>query len=152
MNFSYPQIALSEVPDEISLTLSISGCPFRCKGCHSKETWDKNWGELLTIDKLNELINKNKHITCVLFYGGEWRKEELKNFIKFVKNKGLKTALYSGMNSMIEDLEDLLDYYKIGEYIEELGGLQSEKTNQQIYKKDVCGIWQEININNMAFF
>ncbi len=28
-------VTLAEVPEEISLTLSISNCAFRCHGCHS---------------------------------------------------------------------------------------------------------------------
>jgi anaerobic ribonucleoside-triphosphate reductase activating protein len=145
MNFSYPQIVLTEVPGEISLALSISGCPFKCKGCHSKETWNKYFGEKLTIDKLNSIIEKNRHISCVLFYGGEWDKEELKKYLKFIKNKGLKTALYSGMNTMLSDLEPLLDYYKIGEYIQHLGGLEYKRTNQKLYMKD-NSTWKNIKL------
>ena len=31
------QITFREIPDEITLCINISNCPFRCKGCHSKE-------------------------------------------------------------------------------------------------------------------
>ena len=35
------------------------------------------------------------------------------------------------------------DYVKIGPYIESLGGLKSEKTNQRLYKR-VGDEWQDI--------
>ena len=44
MFYSYPQEVLQEVPGEISLALSISGCPLRCKGCHSTETYKTDFG------------------------------------------------------------------------------------------------------------
>lgn len=137
MRFSYPQIHLQEVPGEISLALSISGCSLKCKGCHSTETWDKNFGTELTIDELNRLILKNEGISCVLFYGGEWEPEELVTYLKYVKSKNLKTALYSGLDNIediSENIRNNLDYLKIGKFIEELGGLNSENTNQRIIK------------------
>jgi len=137
MRFSYPQIHLQEVPGEISLALSISGCSLKCKGCHSTETWDKNFGTELTIDELNRLILKNEGISCVLFYGGEWEPEELVTYLKYVKSKNLKTALYSGLDNIEDISENIinnLDYLKIGKFIEELGGLNSENTNQRIIK------------------
>jgi len=30
-------VTLAEVPEEISLTITISNCAFRCHGCHSPE-------------------------------------------------------------------------------------------------------------------
>lgn len=135
MKFSYPQIYLQEIPGEISLGISISGCNINCKGCHSKETWDKNFGEELTIDKIDSLLKKNKYVTCFLFYGGEWDKDLLM-FLNYIKSKGLKTALYSGVKELDFNLIEYLDYYKIGPYIEELGGLSSVNTNQRLYKID----------------
>lgn len=149
MRFSYPQVVLSEIPDEISLSLSISGCPFRCKGCHSQETWNCDFGEELTFDKMDKMIEENKYITCVLFYGGEWNKLDLLEMVKYVKDKGLKVALYSGINYMIEELSNYLDYYKIGEYKEDLGGLESEITNQKIYRK-VDFKWERIYLNSIV--
>ena len=133
MNFSYPQIYLQEVPGEISLGISISGCKINCKNCHSKETWNRNFGEELTFKKLDNLIQKNKYITCFLFYGGEWD-ENIFFFLEYLRNKGFKTALYSGEESINDRLINYLDYYKIGPYVEELGGLSSPTTNQKLYK------------------
>lgn len=36
MKYSDAQVVFAEVPDEITLAISISGCPNRCPGCHSQ--------------------------------------------------------------------------------------------------------------------
>lgn len=52
------------------------------------------------------------------------------------KLKGFKTALYSGfdLEHAPADLLYLLDYIKVGPYIEHLGGLKEKTTNQRLYK------------------
>lgn len=136
MNFSYPQIYLQEIPDELTLGISISGCNIKCKGCHSKETWNENFGEELTIQKIDELIKKNKHITCFLFFGGEWLIDELEQFFLHINKKHtkIKLALYSGSPEITPELIKYLDYYKVGPYIEKLGGVSSMNTNQRLYR------------------
>lgn len=131
--YSYPQIVLQEVPGELSLALSISGCKLACKGCHSSETWDSTFGTKLTTDTLLALLAKHKHITCVLFYGGEWEPTTLTHFLKLIKTHNLKTCLYTG-----QELQDIpqailtnLSFIKTGPYKEELGGLGSPSTNQR---------------------
>lgn len=136
MNYSYPQIVLQEVPDEISLALSISGCPLRCKGCHSTETYNPEFGQELNLEEINKLLSKHKHITCVLFYGGEWDPENLVKYLKYIKTKNLKTCLYTGfeLSFIHKNILNNLDYIKTGRYIKELGGLGSENTNQKFMK------------------
>jgi len=131
--YSYPQVVLQEVPDEISLALSMSGCGLHCKGCHSQETWKSTFGEPLTVVELNRLLRKHKHITCVLFYGGEWQPKELIRLLKIVKDRGLNTCLYTGLNyeEVPKEIIGYLDYIKVGRYVEELGGLDSPTTNQR---------------------
>ena len=76
----------------------------------------------------------NKHISCVLFYGGEWNIKELTKMLVYVK--GLKTALYTGreLDYFEDNLLNYLNYIKVGRYIEKLGGLKSPETNQRIIK------------------
>ena len=100
--FSDNQITTQDVLDEIALAISMSGCPLHCKGCHSSFTWDPKFGEELTNDKLEQLIKKNKYISCVLFYGGEWQMNRLMELIGIVKNNGLKVCLYTGL--MLEEI------------------------------------------------
>jgi len=134
--YSYNQIVLQEVPDEISLGISISGCPLKCKGCHSPETWNPNFGKQLTETEFNQLLSKNPFITCVCFFGGEWNSEYLLKLIQIAKSKNLKICLYTGLelDDLPKELIQELDYVKTGRYIEELGGLKSPNTNQKFIK------------------
>lgn len=132
MKFSYPQVVLQEVPGEISFAISISGCPIKCAGCHSQETWNPNFGDTLDI---NSLLDKyENYVTCVLFYGGEWHPAELKIALLNVRARGLKTCLYTGSNKPIKALLPYLDYIKIGRWVASYGGLSSPTTNQRFYK------------------
>lgn len=133
--YSHPQQTFQEVPGEITLALSISGCDMKCKGCHSKETYPRDFGQELTKEELSKLIKKFRHTSCVLFYGGEWDLSYLTELIEFVNASGLKTCLYTGRNlAFFEDgFIQKLDYIKIGAYIEKLGNLTSKKTNQRFY-------------------
>ena len=70
MKYVDAKVVFQEIPDEITLAISISGCTIHCAGCHSKYLWD-DVGELLTIDSLKQLIEKNSGITCVCFMGGD---------------------------------------------------------------------------------
>lgn len=134
MNFSNAQVVFQEVPGEISLALSISGCPFHCKGCHSADTWNPAYGEPLDIDHL--LSKYGALVSCVLFYGGEWRSQELKQVLTKCRQTGLKTCLYTGSNKPIKALLPYLDFIKIGRWIEAYGGLDSPTTNQRFYRVD----------------
>lgn len=136
MFYSYPQEVLQEVPGEISLALSISGCPLRCRGCHSTETYKKDFGNELTGNELKRLLKKHKHVSCVLFYGGEWDINSLSTMIKIVKDNNLKVALYSGfeLSFFNKDFLKTLDFIKVGSFKQERGGLESSTTNQRLYR------------------
>jgi len=135
VRYSYPQVVFQEVPDEITLALSISGCDLKCPGCHSPETWDSEFGEILTFNVIDTLLERHRHISCVLFYGGEWD-SELIEFIKYIKSKNIKTALYTGqeLDYFDDEFINQLDYIKTGRYIQSLGPLKTPKTNQRFYK------------------
>ena len=62
-------ITFQEVPEETSLILNISNCPYHCPDCHSKFLWE-DIGESINI-VLKDLLNKYKTlITCLCFMGG----------------------------------------------------------------------------------
>ena len=135
------QVLPNEIPGELSLGISLLGCPIHCKGCHSPEVWDVNSrgkGKELTPRELDALICAQNGVSCVLFMGGDWNPYDLNRLI-LEASTGLEMpcALYSGQE--LYDLQrdvDLkgLTYLKWGPYIESLGGLQSRTTNQQIWK------------------
>jgi len=99
MKFNYlpPTIVFKEVPDEISLCFSITGCKVGCKGCHSTELWNENYGSPLTNKAFIQWLKKYQRlISCVVFFGGEWQPHALIEKLLIAKNFGLKTCLYSG--------------------------------------------------------
>lgn len=134
MKYTTTRVTMQEVPDEIALCINISNCPNRCKGCHSPELQD-NIGKELTDDILLSLIAKNEGITCVAFMGGDGDIQDVKDMLYVVKwNTNLKTAWYSGRETVDSEFLELLDYVKLGPYIEERGGLDNMNTNQRFFK------------------
>ena len=133
-NYKEVEVTFSEVPDEIALCINISGCPYRCCGCHSPHL-QKDDGQLLTEEELQSLINANKGITCVCFMGGDACQTDIIRLSKYIKkNTSLKTAWYSGGKLSDVIYPDVFDYIKVGPYVKELGGLDSRETNQKFYR------------------
>nr|WP_206663259.1 anaerobic ribonucleoside-triphosphate reductase activating protein [Ningiella ruwaisensis] len=129
-----PQVVFQEVPDEIALAFTITGCTLGCKGCHSTDTWDPRAGIELSEDLLQNYISTYKqYITCVLFFGGEWSLKRLLACLSYVKACGLKSCLYTGLDDVPSALKHQLDYLKTGAYIKALGGLENPETNQRFY-------------------
>lgn len=125
------KIVWQEVPDETSLAFTISGCPLRCKGCHSSEYRNGELGTQLTQEYFSGQLKKYEGlISCVLFLGGEWH-EQLKTFLTIARKHNLHTCLYTGMETAPGHLLPYLTYVKTGPWIKTLGGLDSPITNQQ---------------------
>ena len=139
-------ICFQEIPDEISLGFAISNCPYKCEGCHSPEL-RTDCGQKIEFILAPAIKKYGGAITCVLFLGGDDSKQcdELINALSYCSSQGLKTALYSGQDNFTTNsiLQNLLDYYKVGSYKKELGGLDSPTTNQRLYKKQ-DGEWKDI--------
>ena len=138
MNYKYVDIVFQEVPDEVSLAISISGCPNRCIGCHSVELRDPS-GTPLTLDAIiAEVGDRSDSITCILFMGGDSDQKEVLRLAELTKIEypHLKIAWYSGSNSIPPEAVSILDYIKIGPYNKDAGPLKSKTTNQHMYKID----------------
>ena len=128
-------VCFSEVPDEITLAINISGCPIRCPNCHSKYLWE-DIGESLDRDSLYSLIENHKGITCAAFMGGDTNPNDINNLAEFIRDKypKLKIAWYSGRQELSKDINlEYFDYIKLGPYMEEFGPLNSMTTNQRMY-------------------
>ncbi|MDF2177415.1 anaerobic ribonucleoside-triphosphate reductase activating protein [Aliiglaciecola sp. CAU 1673] len=127
-----PQVCFQEVPDEVSLAFTIFGCPLRCPGCHSQDSWDPQAGQPLSDERFGHYLQRYRHlITCVLFFGGEWHLEALEAKLDLAKGLDLKTCLYTGLERVPQRLLRRLDYLKTGAWQAHLGGLQSTVTNQR---------------------
>ena len=137
LKFLETMVTFTEVPDEISLCINITNCPCHCKNC--SEPWlADNIGAELDWIRLNFLIKKNPHITCICFMGGDSDYQSVYDLTKEIKRfyPNLKVAIYSGRQEMNYLIEDIMDYYKVGPWIEELGGLNKKTSNQKLYKKE----------------
>lgn len=140
MNYfkDHVRIGLIEVPGEISLLLPLAGCGHSCKGCHSPEYQNKENGQALVMFEIESLLDSYKDkCTCLCIFEGEHSPVDLLLIIDLAISAGYKIALYSGyekMWSIAFPILQKLNYLKLGEYIEEFGGLQSKTTNQRMYK------------------
>lgn len=136
MRYCGIDVTLSEVPNEISLTILMSGCPNGCPDCHSKLSWDKNYGKEINSDIMKNILSKYKDsVSCVVFLGGEWNKEFI-NLLNICKINNLKTCLYSGLDNIdliSKNIINKLDYIKIGSYNKKYGDLSNKNSNQKFY-------------------
>ena len=135
------KVVFAEIPDEITLAISISGCPCHCKGCHSAYLAE-DIGVPLSEAELTLLIKATEGISCVAFMGGDAVPEEVSRCAAFIKHQSLqnkcphlKVAWYSGRQELSPEI-DLwdFDYIKLGPYKEEYGPLDRRTTNQRFYK------------------
>lgn len=128
-------VSFSEIPDEISLCLSISNCPCKCKGCHSSYLAG-NIGKVLNWESLNKLIKKNKGITCICFMGGDNSPREINTLAETVnfEHPGLRVGWYSGRQELAKEIDLVnFDFIKLGPYEEDKGPLNNPNTNQKFY-------------------
>ena len=154
LKYLFSDVVCSEIPDELSLALAISGCNIHCEGCHSRELWEDK-GTPLTIEAIEELLNLERGVSCLLLLGGERDIDALTEiFMHF--HKKIKTAWYCGLDMIPKDkigILGYLDYYKCGHYDQELGGLNSPTTNQRLYKLEHQGdgSYKETDITKKLF-
>ncbi|WP_294083921.1 anaerobic ribonucleoside-triphosphate reductase activating protein [Proteiniphilum sp. UBA5384] len=144
-------IVFQEIPDEVTLAVNLSNCPYRCKGCHSPYL-QQDIGKELTDSELNGLLQKyEKAITCLCFMGGDANAGDvyqLADFIRESRGGKIKTAWYSGNDKLTEHCIEHFDFVKTGPYIEALGGLDKMTTNQRLYRIEngsITDITQQIH-------
>jgi len=112
------KISLVDFDNEVSTTIFLAGCNFRCPFCHNFEFVVFNKDELQTLDKdevLKYLESRKSLLTGVAITGGEpTLYPDLIDFIKDIKAMGYKVKLDSnGTNpEMIKYLfeNNLIDY------------------------------------------
>lgn len=135
LRYANYSITFQEVPNEISLVLNITGCTHHCDGCHS-DYLAQDFGNYVD-DDLPALLDRYKGmITCVCFMGGDQAIDNLREWLKRIKEEyDLKTCVYSGTDDIdtFDNCLDYLDYLKIGPYKKEFGGLDNPNTNQKFY-------------------
>ncbi|MFR9620426.1 MAG: anaerobic ribonucleoside-triphosphate reductase activating protein [Rikenellaceae bacterium] len=141
LKYTDTKIVFREIPDEITLAVNISGCPCACEGCHSSYLAD-DVGEELSTQAIAGLVARNDMISCISFMGGDGEPAEVSRLAKFVKEScpKLKVGWYSGRDELSAEVDTAnFDYIKIGSYKSALGGLDSPKSNQRLYKMSEQG-------------
>ena len=128
-------VVFQDVPGEVTLSLNLSQCPNCCPGCHSPQL-QEDIGFPLDDDMMNGLLERyGRDVTCVCFMGGDREPQEIMRLAGLVRKTGLKTAWYSGRQELPECFDHgVLDYVKVGPYIESKGPLTNPDTNQRMYR------------------
>ena len=134
-------VTFQEVPDEITLCFNITNCQHRCPGCHSPEL-QQDLGNDLEKDIESIIDQYLDGITCVCFMGEGNDGLALARCITIIRNKypNLKVCIYSGENLggnwtlYIMLGSRMLDYLKLGPYIQDRGSLDTPNTNQRMYR------------------
>ena len=152
------------------VTLFVSGCTHHCKGCHNKETWNFNYGNIFTEDikkKLFDIISKS-YIKGLTLSGGDPLDsyDEVLDLVKefrsyFGETKDiwlysgytLEEILESGRGEILEYIDVLVD----GPYIHELRDLTLEfrgSSNQRILYKGHTNEkkWSKIVLNHKNYY
>ena len=127
-------IVFQEIPDETTLAVNITGCPFRCEGCHSPHLRE-DIGEPLTEEALLTLSTRYAGVTCIALMGGDADPAAVAALAAYVRRElKLKSAWYSGAEAIPEGIDRTnFDYIKVGPYRAEYGTLKDPGTNQRLY-------------------
>ena len=132
----YLDIKTSDINNGEGLRVSlwVSGCEFRCKGCHNPQSWNKGNGKEFTSDTYSYLVNAlttgiKRGLTII---GGEpltdYNYPEVLSLIKRLKEviPDLNIWVYTGYyyDELIEENKtEIFDYIDVlvdGRYDEEL--------------------------------
>ncbi len=57
----------------VRVSVCVSGCPHRCKGCFNPELWNYEAGQVFDLETINEILNlcEKPYITGLSLLGGE---------------------------------------------------------------------------------
>lgn len=145
--------------DGIRVSLWVSGCPLKCKGCHNSQLWEQSFGKKFTDENIKEILDllNNDYISGLSVLGGEplapYNRDTVLDVCKKVKNEypSKDIWLWTGYEwDIVKDLEiiDVVDYIVWGSYKENLKGNYKYfgSSNQKIYhhKKDITDIMEKL--------
>lgn len=127
---NYADIKYVDVANGIGVRVSlfVSGCNHKCKGCFNSEAWDFNYGKKFTLKTQNEISDmlSKTYIRGLSVLGGEPLQQDktLLLFLKYVKKllPQKDIWLYTGyVYEEIKDREELnyVDVLVDGPFIEE---------------------------------
>ena len=152
----------------VRVSLFVSGCTHRCKGCFNAQAWDFNYGKSFdqsVIDHILELLRPD-YIKGITYLGGEpldpKNQSELLNLSRQIKETYPDKSIWCFTGYVLEDLlarqavdPELLSHFDVlvdGPFIEEKKNLRLKfrgSENQRLLdmKKTIaCGkavLWEE---------
>lgn len=107
--------------DGVRVTLFVSGCPHRCKGCHNPESWDAFSGKEFTeetIERIEKLLDRD-FVDGLTLSGGDplffQNRSEITKLCKRIKEKfPQKTIwLYTGYEYEEVGALEVFDYVDV---------------------------------------
>ena len=126
----------------VRVSLFVSGCNHRCKGCFNSEAWDFNYGKKFDINAENEILHvlEKPYIKGLSVLGGEPLQQDstLLEFLRKVKSKFPNKSIWLYTGYTYEQIKDKkeLDYIDVlvdGKFVEALKdiGLQFRGSSNQ---------------------
>ena len=145
---SLTDTVIEEIPRRVTLAVEITNCRGNCPGCHSPFL-RRDIGEELTEQIIDALIADNFGINCFLFLGEGSDPDALLRLARHIKSAhpGMETAVYSGREHVEDTFFEVFDYVKVGPYVESLGPLNKDTTNQRLYyhRQDITSyFWEKV--------
>ena len=123
VNSFWPNKSLCDGPGLRSL-LFCQGCDIHCPGCHNPSSWDPKGGEEWDTKELADYIESQSDNGKITITGGEplMQKEAVAELIRFLDEKGMDVALYTGHQKEDVPSEILkhITYLKAGPFVQEL--------------------------------
>ena len=128
-------VVIEEIPDCVTLAVEISNCQGNCIGCHSPFL-KTDIGEELTESVIDSLLADNFGVDCFLFLGEGNDPEALMKITAYIRKvyPALTLAIYSGRESVEDEIFASFDYVKVGPFRPSCGPLNHRTTNQRLYK------------------
>lgn len=128
----------------------MCGCTHNCKGCHNPDLQNPKHGFDISILELLDSYLKMELCNCIVFSGGDplYQYNELLLFCKEL-SKSIDICIYTGetFENVPVELFKYIKLLKTEPYIESLGPVTANTTNQQFYD-----IIDEKPIQNNQYF
>lgn len=139
----------------VSCVLFFSGCHHMCKGCHSPQTHDFNYGLEVTdevINRINEEIDKRPFLNALVLSGGDpmYSAEEVLELLPKIHIPNNNIWCYSGFtfeqiqqSNIMSELLDKCNYLIDGKFDICKRNISLKfrgSSNQNIWKKE-NGVW-----------
>lgn len=142
-NIARIETSFIDIPGKISYNIYLSGCIFNCHNCHNKLLQNPNYGTLMNVDDVIEILDDNELVEWVCFLGGEpfYQSDFLYELCKKI-NKPIGIFTGNDFDILCEKYIEIISlenikFLKTGRFIENLvkNNEFPISSNQQVYLK-----------------